>query len=182
MKTHQLISVVFLCAACLASCKTDGPPASAKEARELMVGKQWSVKDAGVLESSYRANKGEPFVHTIQWLGAAKELSAESREMLNKFSQVTLMLDENKNPNDDTGNVAHLNGLNLQPKQGYYFTSTQEENAYDRTVKLYVVSVDAGGNMEKFPFTILEAGSKKILAVVPPELQPGNVVLSLEAQ
>jgi len=181
MKTSSFLSLLC-CALVLSACQGDGPPASAEEARELLVGKKWSVTDAGLLESSFRQNKGEPMIHTIQWLSTHQDFSAESREMLSKFSTVTLLLDENKTPNDDSGNVAHLEEMGLQQKQGYYFTSTQEENANDRTVRVYVVSIYPDGTIEKFPFIILQASGKKIILAAPPEIQPRNLVLALEAQ
>jgi len=182
MKNYSALLFVFFCAVVLSACKGDGPPASAEEARELLVGKTWGAKDVGLLESSFRQNKGEPFIHTIQWLSTQKDMTPESREMLSKFLTVTLVLDENKTPTNDSGNVAHLEGMGLQEKQGYYFTSTQEENANDRTVRVYVVSIYPDGNIEKFPFTILQASGKRILLAAPPEMQPRNLVLALEAQ
>lgn len=182
MKNYYSLSFVFFCALVLSACKGDGPPGSAEEVRELLVGKKWGAKDAGLLESSFRQNKGEPFIHTIQWLSAPKDMTPESRDLLGKYSKVTLVLDENKTPNDGSANVAHLEGMGLQEKQGYYFTSTQEENANDRTVKVYVVSIYPDGTIEKFPFIILQASGKKILLAAPPEMQPRNLVLALEAQ
>ncbi len=181
MNTFSSLCALFFCFMLFTACQGDERPTSAKEAREMLVGKHWSVKDAGLLESSFRANKGEPFTHTFQWLHSAQNLSAESRESLAKFMKVTLVLDENKTPNDDSGNIAHLTGLDLQEKQGYYFTATQEENANDRTVKLYVVSIYPDGRIDKFPFTILEGTGNKIVLAAPNEIQPRNLVLSLEA-
>jgi|GEM_PF-2206551 hypothetical protein len=91
--------------------------------------------------------------------------------------------DVSKNLNHhQSGNVAHLSGFGLQEKQGYYFTSTQEENANDRTVRLYVVSIYPDERIEKFAFTILGVSGKWILLAGPPEMQPRNLVLALEAQ
>lgn len=179
---YSTLSSLFFSVIVLSSCQSDGPPASAEEAREVIVGKNWSVRDAGLLESSFREQKGQPFTHTIQWLSTSKDMSSENQEMLNKFLTVTLVLDKNKTPNDDSGNIAHVEGLGLEEKQGYYFTSTQEENAYDRTVKLQVVSIFPDGSIVKYPFTILSISSNKILLAAPPEIEPRNLILSLEAQ
>lgn len=181
MKRFPQISFAILFVVLL-SCQSGGPPASAEEARELLVGKTWRVADAGLLESSFREKKGDPFVHTITWLSTATELSPESREIVTPYLAATVMLEENQNPNDQSGNVAHLSGFGLQEKQSYYFTSTQEENANDRTVRLYVVSIYPDERIEKFAFTILGVSGKRILLAGPPEMQPRNLVLALEAQ
>ena len=183
MKLRPIHSLLLLSALGLSSCQSgDKPPASAGEASELIVGKKWIVRDAGFLESSFRENKGDPFKYTFQWFSAAKDLGPEDQATRDKFAKATLALDENKTPQDDTGNTAHLDGLNLGEKQHYYFTSTQEENAYDRTVKMYLVCEDSTGSLMKYPFTILQGNSKKILLLSPPEIHSKNLVLSLEAQ
>ena len=183
MKVRPIHSLLLFCAIGLSACQSgDKPPESAAEARERIVGKKWLVRDAGYLESSFREQKGEPFIHTVLWFSATKDLGTEDQATRDKFSKATLTLDENKNPNDGTGDIAHLDGLNFGAKQNYYFTGTQEENAYDRTIKLYVNCEDSTGAQMQYPFTILQASSKKMLLLAPLEIQSKGLVLSLETQ
>ena len=173
MKFNTLPSILFFALA-LTSCSSgDKPPADAKEARELMTGKTWAVKDVGLLEASFRANKGEVFVHTIKWLLITDSIKG-------KFAKATLTLDVNPNPNDGLGDIAHLDGLKLWEKQHYMFTSTQEDSPLDRTIKLYVIAEDSSGGAIQYPFTILQANSKKVLLLAPKEIGVGNLVLSME--
>jgi hypothetical protein len=161
---------ILFCTLILGACSSGDKPEDAKQAREWMTGKAWAVKDVGLLESSFRENKGEPFIHTIHWMDAADSTKA-------RFMKATLTLDVNPNPNDESGNLAHFDGLNLDEKQQYYFTSTQEESPNDRTVKLYVNMVDSG---MQYPFTILQGTSNKVLLLAPREIGISNLVLSLE--
>ena len=176
---HALPSLLFI-ALSLAACSTgDGPPADAKEARELMTGKPWAVKDVGFLETSFRQNKGEPFIYTFTCTSAANA-SEEHKAIREKYLKASLTLDANPNPNDGSGDVAHLEGLNLGGNQQYYFTSTQEENRYDRTIKLYVNLRDSTGAAMQYPYTLLTANGSKVVMLAPAELGARNLVLSLE--
>jgi CRISPR/Cas system-associated endonuclease/helicase Cas3 len=178
LPTIYFLSLVIV----LFACQSDAPPASAEDARELLVGKKWAVRDAGILESSFRQNKGEPFQHTIQWFSASPDLSAENQAIRDRFTKATLLLEGNSNKANSQGDIAHFDGLNLGAQQSYYFTSTQEESAYDRTIKLYVNVIDSVGNPMQYPFVILQANSNKVMLAAPPELQVRNLVLALEAQ
>ena len=186
MRLHPVHCILLVSAIVFSACQSPdsmpAPPESAADARELIVGKKWAVKDMGNLVSSFRENKGDRFVHTITWFSKTSNPGSGEKTILEKFSKATLTLEVNQTPNDGSGNLAYLDGLGLSRKQVYYFTGTQEENANDRTIKLYLNVEDAAGAAVQYPFVILGAGSSGLYLLAPPELQRGNLVLRFQAR
>lgn len=161
----------FILIACDQSKKM--PPAinSAVDARTLVQGKRWAVKDVGLKVLSLQ--ESEPW--SVEWLSAAEELGEYELKAREKFSKVTIELGR------DT--VANAINLDLTGAQTYVITDQEKEDT-EPGVRLELTGAsdafkDLGISEATYTYRILGADEKGLLLEAPNEVNNRKVILWL---
>ncbi len=161
----------FILIACDQSKKM--PPAinSAVDARALLPGKRWAVKDVGLKVISLQ--ESEPW--SVEWFSAGGELGEYELKVKEKFSKATIELSR------DT--VANASNLDLAGAQTYVITDEEKEDT-EPGVRLELTGAsdafkDLGISEATYTYRILGADEKGLLLEAPNEINNRKVILWL---
>lgn len=151
------------------------PPAinSAVDARALLPGKRWAVKDVGLRVISLQAS--EPL--SVEWFSAAGELGEYESQAKEKFGKATVELSK------DT--VAIASNLDLTGAQTYVITDEEKEDT-EPGVRLELTGAsdafkDLGITEATYTYRILGVDEKSLLLEAPNEVNNRKVILWLVA-
>lgn len=182
MKWNSIKILCLLFIIALASCKSGDkmPPTikTAQDARVLLPGKTWVVKDVGLkpYEFSSEPNPNSPLV--IDWFSVAKELGEYETKAKESFGKASIELKQDS--------VASTTGLELTGNQKYFITDEAKDNT-PPGVRLEITGgsdafKDMGFTEATFTYIVLGANEKTLLLQTPNEINRRKIVLLLEAK
>ncbi len=182
MKRNSVKTLCLLFIIALASCKSGDqmPPAlkTAQNARVLLPGKTWVVKDVGLkaYEFSSEPNPNSPMV--IDWFSVAKELGEYETKAKESFGKASIELKQDS--------VANTTGLELTGNQKYFITDEAKDDT-PPGVRLEITGgsdafKDMGITEATFTYFVLGANEKNLLLQTPNEINRRKIVLLLEAK
>ena len=181
MKNASSVALCIVVLAILASCKAGDtvPPVlkSVQEAKALLPGKVWVVKDVGLKSSFSRSDNEKDVTMGIDWFSTAKEALGEyEKETQSQFANASLELKQ------DT--VAITNGFKITGNQTYVITDEPKEDT-PAGIRLQI----SGGSddfkdmgIATWTFFVLGASEKSFLLETSSEVNNKKVVLLLEAK
>jgi hypothetical protein len=177
--TSKLLILSFIC---LAGCKSGDkmPDAlkSVQDAKSLLPGKTWVVKDVGLKSFSVSSETNPDAAISVDWFSAAKELGEYERQSKENFKNASIELKQ------DT--VAVTSGLKITGAQTYVIT----DEAKDDTPPGIRLELNGGTDEFKdmgittatFTYFVLAANEKQLLLQTPNEVNSRKVILLLEAK
>jgi len=151
---------------------------TAQDARVLLPGKTWVVKDVGLkpYEFSSEPNPNSPLV--IDWFSVAKELGEYETKAKETFGKASIELKQDS--------VANTTGLELAGNQKYFITDETKDDT-PPGVRLEITGgsdafKDMGITEATFTYFVLGANEKTLLLQTPNEINRRKIVLLLEAK